>query len=801
MTRVPALQWQQWEAAGRSGGSAGGGQNLLSRMLEADGVAECARRLVAAAAQVPGWETPALLWSLHDEPRPPIQWQPVQVWHESTLVALSAALAAPQTAPHWRLDRGHWLLPLCGLPQQPDQPWAALAVRAARTSQLGGSAARALLSAARLLLPLQLDRQCLRQRIQRQHAAEQLQQALFEIADLASSAQEMPALLRGIHRVVGRLMYAENFFIAVLDAERQTLRFVYFVDTLDHDAPDPEAEIPVADMTHSLTMALIRAGRPLMGPTALLARELGLPVRQELGPDAQDWLGVPLREGEVVRGAVVVQSYDPERRFSSADRHLLAYVAQHLLPVLERRQQQQQLERKVAQRTRELTAQVAERARGERLQRALFRIAELSTAGDSLAAFFGAVHGIVGELLMANNFFIALVNADGDSLDFPYAVDESGDTFVSRKLRHGLTEYVLRHGRALLAMPEDTAALIASGEVARIGTSSACWLGVPLRHGERAIGVLVVQSYTAGLVYTPADQDLLTFVSFHIGNALERKRGQEALIAANSSLSEALARLKLTQKQLVESEKMASLGGLVAGVAHEINTPLGVGLTAASHLREEAGRLTQRLASGELKRSELDRFGQNVGEASELIERNLKRADQLVRSFKQVAVDQSVDEPRQVELCGAIADILKMLAPMLKRTPHEVTLDCAGPVNVQMPASALYPIVSNLVLNALQHAFAEDRPGQVRLSVTLDAATGMVELHCADNGRGIDAATLERIFEPFFTTRRGQGGTGLGLHILYNLVTQLLRGSVRCESAVGIGSTFVLRWPVLAAGS
>lgn len=800
MTRVPALQWQQWGSADRMlRGRVP--DSLLVQLLNAADMDRCAQQLATTAAALPGWHSATLIWSLNDEPRSPVHWHPVRQWPERALAQLGKLLVDPTDGRRrQRLSRGHWLFPLCGFPVPDGRPWAALAVEAERVSTLSGTPARQLLAAARHVLPLQLERQLLRQRVARQRAAETLQLALYEIADLAASGLDMPTLLKRIHAVVGRLMYAENFFIAVHDAARQVMRFLYFVDTHDPGVPAPETEIPLTQLEHSLSLAVVRLGRPLLGPSALLSRELGLPERLELGPNAEDWLGVPMMAGGEVRGVVVVQSYDPAQRFSERDRHLLGYVAQHLQPVLERRQAQEQLELKVAQRTQELREQVAERARGERLQRALFRIAELSSSDDSLSEFFRAVHGIVGELLVARNFFIGLLSADGESLDFPYAVDESGDTFASRKLRHGLTEYVLRTGQPLLAMPEDTAALIASGEVARIGTMSACWLGVPLRQGDRATGVLVVQSYTPGLVYTRADQDLLTFVSFHIGNALARKQDQEALIAANAELSEALNRLKQTQKQLVESEKMASLGGLVAGVAHEINTPLGVGLTAASHLSEEALRLRTRLAAGDLRRSELDRFGLNVHEASDLIERNLKRADQLVRSFKQVAVDQSVDEPREVELCGAVADILKMLAPALKRTPHEVTLTCSAPVSVRMPASALYPIVSNLVLNALQHAFADGTVGHVRLVIGIDPVAQRVELRCSDDGRGMDDAERMRVFEPFFTTRRGQGGTGLGLHIVYNLVTQLLHGSVLVESAPGAGSTFVLRWPMLAGG-
>jgi signal transduction histidine kinase len=640
--------------------------------------------------------------------------------------------------------------------------------------------------------PSVLETERLRFRVARLESAERLQRALYAIADLASSELEMSEVLQGIHEIVGRLMYAENFFIVLHDDVRKTLRFAYFADSADPDAPDPAQEIPLAQMQNSLTLATIRLGRSLMGPSARLIQELGLASRDEMGPDSEDWLGVPLLAGGTVRGAVVVQSYDPTMRFSEEDRALLGYVAQHILTALEHKQAQEELEHRVEQRTRELVAEVRERERGEKLQRALFRIAELTGSTDGLTEFYAAIHAIVGELLYAENFFIALLSEDGTELRFPYGVDEQGDVFVSRKLGSGMTEYVLRHGQPLRASPEESAALIASGEVHRIGPMSACWLGVPLISHERTVGALVVQSYTPGVVYSRADQDLLTFVCLHIANALERKHAQDSVRSANVELSATLQRLRQTQHQLVEAEKMASLGGLVAGVAHEINTPLGISLTAASHLAEEAHRLRGKLAAGELRRSELEAFEHIATEATDLIVRNLKRASELVRSFKQVAVDQTLDEPRKVELGSAIRDILTMLAPALRRTPHRVELECPEPIELTLPAGALYQIVSNLVMNAIQHAFPHGRSGRVVVGVKRTA--NQIALSCCDDGVGMSEAVRAQIFDPFFTTRRGEGGTGLGLHILYNLVAQVLRGSVRCDSVPEQGSRFEVRW-------
>jgi signal transduction histidine kinase len=262
---------------------------------------------------------------------------------------------------------------------------------------------------------------------------------------------------------------------------------------------------------------------------------------------------------------------------------------------------------------------------------------------------------------------------------------------------------------------------------------------------------------------------------------------------ANRELRRALEQLTLAQRQLLESEKLASLGGLVAGIAHEINTPLGVSVTAASHLQEEAQRLTKQFADNTLTRSDLQRFEQTARESADLILRNLRRADRLVKSFKQVAVDQSSEDRRVVDLGQCLNEILTTLGPSLKKTPHKVEVLCPPGLVLETWPGVLYQIVTNLVMNSLLHGLAPDQAGTIRIRA--ERHDGEVELDYRDDGRGMDEAVRAHVFEPFFTTRRGQGGSGLGMHIVYNLVTQVLKGQIRCESAPGQGVRFHLVWP------
>jgi signal transduction histidine kinase len=263
---------------------------------------------------------------------------------------------------------------------------------------------------------------------------------------------------------------------------------------------------------------------------------------------------------------------------------------------------------------------------------------------------------------------------------------------------------------------------------------------------------------------------------------------------ANDELRRTLEELQATQKQLLESEKMAALGGLVAGVAHEINTPLGVTVTAASHLQEEARRIGQLAAANTLTAEQLEQFHVAANESSEIILRNLNRADRLIRSFKQVAVDQSSEERRTIELGAYLNEILISLGPALRKTSLRVHVDCPEPVRVHTYPGAIYQIVSNLLMNSVFHAFAPGQAGEI--AITVKRSGNDVELTYRDNGKGMTEAVRARIFEPFFTTRRGEGGSGLGMHVVYNLVTQLLGGKIHVESTPGSGATFQIELPV-----
>ncbi len=265
------------------------------------------------------------------------------------------------------------------------------------------------------------------------------------------------------------------------------------------------------------------------------------------------------------------------------------------------------------------------------------------------------------------------------------------------------------------------------------------------------------------------------------------------LQSTNRELTSTLDDLRETQNQLIEAEKMAALGNLVAGVAHEINTPVGIGVLAASTLACELEMLEEAYRSGNLKRSALDTFLSMSHQTTTLMVANLQRAANLVQSFKQVAVDQAHLDIRSFLVKQYLDETLFSLLPHINRTSHTIEIEGDDQLSMTSYPGALAQVITNLVMNTLTHAYPTDESGKVRFE--LAAQDDHVVIHYSDDGCGMPEDIRTRIFEPFFTTRRSDGGSGLGMHVVYNIVTQKLGGTIECRSAVGVGSTFVLTLP------
>ncbi len=403
--------------------------------------------------------------------------------------------------------------------------------------------------------------------------------------------------------------------------------------------------------------------------------------------------------------------------------------------------------------------------------------------------------------LISNNIPDAMVF----QLDCGLAGEQRRMTYVSQGVlrTHGLTAEAVQQDVTLLyrqLLPED-AVHLQEVERACIADFSHFKVEARSRLPDGSLRWFMVFSSPRRL-----DNGHIVFDGIEM-DITERKQHEQEIFALNTRLEQrvqertaelqaTLQRLEQAQEGLLQSEKLASLGALVAGVAHELNTPIGNAVTLASTLLQAHRRLQQQVAGG-LTRGALNEYLADVLEGGEIIERNLQRAAELLGSFKQLAVDQTSTQRRSFDLQGLVQEIALTMRPAIRKTRHQLHCAIAPGVVMDSYPGPLGQVLMNLIGNALIHAFASDAQGSIWLQGE-QAEAGWVRLRVSDDGCGIPAQHHKRVFDPFFTTKLGQGGSGLGLHIVYTLVTGLLGGRIALESARGTGSSFLLELPLCA---
>lgn len=371
-----------------------------------------------------------------------------------------------------------------------------------------------------------------------------VQQALYEIAELASNETDLARLLSRLHQLVRTIMNADNFFVVAYELLSDDVRFLYYVDA--HDPEPPQLMRPYSlsrDYHDTLTALLLRNALPINRSSARIEPKMAFSKSAKRTVFTTDWLGVPmLRDGQVA-GAIVVQSYDDQYRFSDQEMTLLTFVAQHVLTAIDRRLAKLQLESRVSQRTQELEKanqalkeKITAHERAERLQRALFKISELANASDDIVRFCAQVHEVLDVLLDARNFYIVLVDNQEGHLDMIYHVDENAPSAGTAKEDDGLAEYLIRKRVPLLLSRNVIKTLEENSEIKTSHSKAESWLGVPMFSDDEILGAIVVQSYVPGMSYTLHDQQLMAFAAHNIGAGLARQRAQKRLRSMNAEL-------------------------------------------------------------------------------------------------------------------------------------------------------------------------------------------------------------------------------------------------------------------------
>lgn len=275
----------------------------------------------------------------------------------------------------------------------------------------------------------------------------------------------------------------------------------------------------------------------------------------------------------------------------------------------------------------------------------------------------------------------------------------------------------------------------------------------------------------------------------------EVEEKQAELYLLNDQLEKSLEDLKATQSQLIQSEKFAALGELVAGVAHEINTPLGIGITLATFIQDQHMKLVKQFETATLSKSQLAEYLDSLSESLPTMVASLNRSAEIISSFKNVAGEQSILELRQVNLHDFLSDVIVNLKPKFKHTQHQIVLSCPEDLVLYQYPGAFSHIVTNLVINSLTHGFENSQNGLIHIQVYTEEELGYFIY--SDNGKGIEFHQLEKVFDPFYTTKRAEGNTGLGMHIIHNIVTQTLKGRVELASEKDKGIKITIVFPLI----
>jgi signal transduction histidine kinase len=435
---------------------------------------------------------------------------------------------------------------------------------------------------------------------------------------------------------------------------------------------------------------------------------------------------------------------------------------------------------------RELAA--AEARRAEVLHQTSATLELLSVIGREItahldaAAVFEVINRHVHGLLNVNAFAIYLSAPDGDGLDLAFGIEDGRPLPIHHVDIDDPDADSARCVRERCEILSDWNAIEDARNYVPDTLTTLSALFAPLVVGERVLGVMTVQS---SLSQAYGERERLIFRTLCAYGAI-------ALDNADT-----YQQLQSTQMQLVSREKLAALGSMVAGVAHELNTPIGNSLMMASTLHAKTDEMITSIEQQVIRKSELVRYLAQANEATELIMRGLNNAADLVHSFKQVAVDRTSAQRRIYDLQQVSHEIVTTVKNHLKRYEHGIDVDIPAGIFMDGYPGPLGQVITNLINNALLHAFDGKRGGHMTLSART-GASGHILIQFADNGVGIRDENLKRIFEPFFTTKMGQGGSGLGLSIIYNIVTSIFGGQISVQSAVGSGTTFTLNLPLVA---
>ena len=681
---------------------------------------------------------------------------------------------------------------------------------------------------------------------------EKLQSALYQISNLSHTDENLDHFYSELQIIVGGLMFADNFFIALIEDEGKYISHPYVADSVD--SMDTYARRPRdKDNPEGATETVIFRAEPIL----FVKGERETHDFKFIGVAPHSWLGVPLLQDGIAIGAIVVQSYDQAYTFTGEDRDLLAFVSNHISSALKRKQYadllgganrnlqraHDELEGRVESRTKELSVANSELERtvvdlksAEKLQSTLFQIAELANATKNISHFYTRVHRAVDKLINAENLYIALLDESRKYLEFGYVVDESSENYSDRESlenlrrkdsgKHGLAATILDTGEPMLLGKTD----LANVDVG-LNLKLSSWLGVPLKHGWLTIGVLVVQSYESGTEYTEKDRDLLLFVGQHISTAIQRKNNADMLEFANNKLKnvndelevrvkERTAELEAAQEQLVESAHQAGMSEIASGILHNLGNVLNSVNISNSELREtvrksKLGSLQKALSLLQDNRGQLAEFLTEDPKGSKLIDLLDKIIAQL-GTENETVVKLSANISKCADVIGEVirtqqsyakgnvslenvlpvdivGDALAMQEGSLENCSIKISKEFESTARISIQKTKVLNILINLLKNASEALERNAEDNRIISLLIENSAEGDIRITVADNGMGISEANLAKMFSHGFTTKKD--GHGFGLHSCVNYAKQMGGSLTATSDGEGKGSEFTLRFP------
>ncbi|MGX5172598.1 GAF domain-containing protein [Aliikangiella sp. IMCC44653] len=616
--------------------------------------------------------------------------------------------------------------------------------------------------------------QYLQQQIIERKRSEAIQSTLYYVSNLASENLSLQDLFANIHSAIGKMVYAENFYVALLDKQTNLLDWVYLVDSNQEYDYEKLKKIPDDVKDKSLARLVVESGDYLNINKKQIKRLVENKKVKLIGATCEYYLGIPLMFSDGAHGVMAVQSYDSTISFSAADEELLVFVAQSIVSTLERRAYQDLLERQVKNRTKELTrinqkleVEVAQREESEKLQNALYRISETPQECSTDNELYIRLHSIISQLMYAKSFYIVIVNPQQQEFKFEYVAD-AVDKDIPKSIPFGtsLTHYVYRKKQLVHLNRSQIIALENKGEFNLQGSIPEDWIGVPLMSDFEMIGIMIIQSYDHNYLYGDREIGILSFVSTHISDALQRKRAERELRETYEALAE-------KTKKAEEASRAKS--AFLATVSHEIRTPMNGVLGMLSLLDDTEMNSRQR----------------------DYVTKTLTSAKSLLGIINDILDFSKIEEGKmELESTGfnlieVLDNIMDLFSSKLNEKGISFYLDLDSQVKLFRRGDPLR--LSQIIVNLIGNAIKFTNQGFIRLSIT-EKANSVLHFEVEDTGIGIAKDKREKIFQSFTqaddTTTRKFGGSGLGLSISQQLVN-LMGGKIYVDGQQDKGSKFI----------